>query len=1096
MCRSSLISLSVRLASMWLSNALPTFLIATSSPVSELTAALQTQEGKSDAHKHNNSQNPGGRGAGGGDAPDNAVGAAADGADGRRVLGGDLEEHVPPAVRRHPLDLRATAAAAAPAAGGIHGFWLSFLAAREGEEEEEEGARVVALGLVLRDQRLVVDGLRDSGGRSFPLFDSGGDWDWGMGMDAERDEEGERRAARGAVTHAVEIGVPHARSLASQGRAEAGQGVAGLSFAGYGNEDAVHPLVSPRGLYKQDMRHYSSSFLCCNSASPSPALRAHHWREQVPPTPLPLRDPARDTGAIRFLGSVFTRLLAQNRCVFIDVRFTVLDTPPPSNNYTARVSFLYDSGARTALRQRISLHRICQSRNTMSSDGIPPAGNGATDASGKGLAPGYISIAFEAKDNLFRGCVLGVIAPHLINPFLKKKTGKEMWEALDAQYGVSDAGSELYLMEQFLDYRMVEDRPVVEQANELHVLAKDLGCCNKENPCVLPDKFVARGIISKLPPSWRDFATSLKHRRQKFTIDGLIGTLDVEEKARAKDTRNKGALVGGSANFVQKNINGRTNNKGKGKKPPQPQNPGKAKQTTGFKKKKGVCYVCGNLRHYSSSFLCCNSASPSPALRAHHQREQVPLTPLPLRDPARDTGAIRFLGSVFTRLLAQNRCVFTGVRFTVLDTPPPSNDYTAPRLLPVRLRRTDCTASTDLPASNLYDNFEQGQSRNTMSSNGIPPAGNGATDASGKAFPSEKGFVSSLGDGTAATTLGRLAGKLAHTFPPHRIFLCRIAASAHAATSISIPIPQTYTDRPISADRDALVLVSQAWPVETPPGGAKICNEDGGVGIHSDSKESICARECRKGRGRLRVNAEGILYVLDSEDANSDMEVDADGVRVATEDAATFNGVDLSMDLAPEVAARVKKVLANIDPFDHETDGLRAGGVLQETAAALAPVNTSLSSKGDGCHLASLPKLQPAWRIASRSDPRAAWLLEGRHRKVRGSGILECRGQIIETPGKDKGRRSRHDHISSRFATQNVNPLESWPKNTTEGGTAGRREFACAAVWLARLRGIRSYGHGLPPLSRHAGTDTLHLPVSFHDHGAARRHVLQRKGQK
>ncbi|KAF8742691.1 hypothetical protein HU200_013571 [Digitaria exilis] len=33
-----------------------------------------------------------------------------------------------------------------------------------------------------------------------------------------------------------------------------------------------------------------------------------------------------------------------------------------------------------------------------------------------------------------------------------------------------------------------------------------------------------------------------------------------------------------------------------------------------------------------------------------------------------DTGAIRFLGS--------NRCVFTGVRFTILETPPPSNDYT------------------------------------------------------------------------------------------------------------------------------------------------------------------------------------------------------------------------------------------------------------------------------------------------------------------------------------------------------------------------------------------------------------------------------------
>ena len=57
-------------------------------------------------------------------------------------------------------------------------------------------------------------------------------------------------------------------------------------------------------------------------------------------------------------------------------------------------------------------------------------------------------------------------------------------------------------MEQFLIYRMVEDRSVVEQAHEIHTLAKDLKNCSKEAPCVLPDKFVAGGIISKLPPSW------------------------------------------------------------------------------------------------------------------------------------------------------------------------------------------------------------------------------------------------------------------------------------------------------------------------------------------------------------------------------------------------------------------------------------------------------------------------------------------------------------------------------------------------------------------------------------------------------------------
>jgi len=93
----------------------------------------------------------------------------------------------------------------------------------------------------------------------------------------------------------------------------------------------------------------------------------------------------------------------------------------------------------------------------------------------------------------------------------------------------------------------------VEQAHEIHTLAKDLKNCSEKSPCVLPDKFVARGIISKLSPSWMDFATSLKHKRQEFTIDRLIGTLDVEEKARAKDICGKGVVGASSANLVQKN---------------------------------------------------------------------------------------------------------------------------------------------------------------------------------------------------------------------------------------------------------------------------------------------------------------------------------------------------------------------------------------------------------------------------------------------------------------------------------------------------------------------------------------------------------------
>jgi hypothetical protein len=47
-------------------------------------------------------------------------------------------------------------------------------------------------------------------------------------------------------------------------------------------------------------------------------------------------------------------------------------------------------------------------------------------------------------------------------------------------------------------------------------------------------------IIAKLPFSWRNFTTSLKHKRQKISVENLITSLDVEEKARAKDNIEKG----------------------------------------------------------------------------------------------------------------------------------------------------------------------------------------------------------------------------------------------------------------------------------------------------------------------------------------------------------------------------------------------------------------------------------------------------------------------------------------------------------------------------------------------------------------------------
>jgi hypothetical protein len=72
-----------------------------------------------------------------------------------------------------------------------------------------------------------------------------------------------------------------------------------------------------------------------------------------------------------------------------------------------------------------------------------------------------------------------------------------MWDTLNTEYGGLDAGTELYIIEQYHDYQMVDEKSVVTQAQEIHCMVKKL-----ELPkIVIPDEFVAVGIIAKLPPS-------------------------------------------------------------------------------------------------------------------------------------------------------------------------------------------------------------------------------------------------------------------------------------------------------------------------------------------------------------------------------------------------------------------------------------------------------------------------------------------------------------------------------------------------------------------------------------------------------------------
>ena len=63
---------------------------------------------------------------------------------------------------------------------------------------------------------------------------------------------------------------------------------------------------------------------------------------------------------------------------------------------------------------------------------------------------------YNNANTLFVGAVLGALVDRLQDVYLNHKEAKALWDALNAEYGGTDAGTELYIIEQYHDYKMVD----------------------------------------------------------------------------------------------------------------------------------------------------------------------------------------------------------------------------------------------------------------------------------------------------------------------------------------------------------------------------------------------------------------------------------------------------------------------------------------------------------------------------------------------------------------------------------------------------------------------------------------------------------------
>ncbi|GJV95245.1 zinc finger, CCHC-type containing protein [Tanacetum coccineum] len=122
-------------------------------------------------------------------------------------------------------------------------------------------------------------------------------------------------------------------------------------------------------------------------------------------------------------------------------------------------------------------------------------------------------------------------------------------DSLEAKYMIEDASNKKFLVSNFTNYKMTDSR---QQYNEL------LGILGRftQQKMNMDEAIQVSCIIDKLPPSWKDFKHTLKHKKEELTLVELRSHLRIEDSLRMQDSdKPKGNNIAGPSvvNMVEHN---------------------------------------------------------------------------------------------------------------------------------------------------------------------------------------------------------------------------------------------------------------------------------------------------------------------------------------------------------------------------------------------------------------------------------------------------------------------------------------------------------------------------------------------------------------
>jgi hypothetical protein len=199
---------------------------------------------------------------------------------------------------------------------------------------------------------------------------------------------------------------------------------------------------------------------------------------------------------------------------------------------------------------------------------------------------------WDNDDYICLGHILNGMSDSLFDIYQSSPSAKDLWDKLETRYMREDATSKKFLVSHFNNYKMVDNKSVMEQLYEIERILNNY----KQHNMNMDETIIVSSIIDKLPPSWKDFKRTMKHKKEDISLEQLGNHLRLEEEYR-KQEGIKNHVTQEKVHVMEEGNSSKSSKKRNHENDKSHQN---HNGNNNKKKRKGECYFCGKEGHFKN----------------------------------------------------------------------------------------------------------------------------------------------------------------------------------------------------------------------------------------------------------------------------------------------------------------------------------------------------------------------------------------------------------------------------------------------------------------------------------------------------------------